>query len=49
MFKTIARLLFGGEEQTHGDVKACEVVEEEWLVVSHQGQSESKLFYLDCH
>lgn len=39
MFKTIARLLFGGEEQTHEDVKSGEVVEEEWLVVSHQGQS----------
>lgn len=39
MFKTIARLLFGGEEQTPEDVKSGEVVEEEWLVVSHQGQS----------
>lgn len=38
MFKTIARLLFGGEEQTPENVKSGEVLEEDWLVVSHQGQ-----------
>ncbi|XP_073325118.1 tumor protein p53-inducible nuclear protein 2 [Pagrus major] len=36
MFKTISRLLFGGEEETPEDVKSGEEVEEEWLVVSHQ-------------
>ncbi|XP_070706949.1 tumor protein p53-inducible nuclear protein 2 [Pempheris klunzingeri] len=36
MFKTITRLLFGGEEETPEDVKSGEVVEEGWLVVSHQ-------------
>ncbi|XP_035518400.1 tumor protein p53-inducible nuclear protein 2 [Morone saxatilis] len=36
MFKTITRLLFGGEEETPKDVKSGEVVEEGWLVVSHQ-------------
>lgn len=44
MFKTITRLLFGGEEETPEDVKSGEVVEEGWLVVSHQGQSHSMLF-----
>lgn len=39
MFKTISRLLFGGEEETPETVKSGEEVEEEWLVVSHQGQS----------
>ena len=38
MFKTIARFLFGGEEQTPEDVKPGEELEEDWLVVSHQGQ-----------
>lgn len=37
MFKTITRLLFGGEEETSKGVKSGEVVEEEWLVVTHQG------------
>ncbi|KAM8756651.1 tumor protein p53-inducible nuclear protein 2 isoform 1-T3 [Acanthopagrus schlegelii] len=36
MFKTISRLLFGGEEETPETVKSGEEVEEEWLVVSHQ-------------
>ncbi|XP_078103496.1 tumor protein p53-inducible nuclear protein 2 isoform X2 [Sander vitreus] len=36
MFKTITRLFFGGEEETPDDVKSGEVVEEGWLVVSHQ-------------
>lgn len=36
MFKTITRLLFGGEEETPKGVKSGEVVEEEWLVVTHQ-------------
>ncbi|KAK9529470.1 hypothetical protein VZT92_013559 [Zoarces viviparus] len=36
MFKTIARLLFGGEEETPKDVKSGEAVEEGWLVVSRQ-------------
>nr|XP_046240623.1 tumor protein p53-inducible nuclear protein 2 [Scatophagus argus] len=36
MFKTIARLIFGAEEQSSEDVKSGEVVEEEWLVVNHQ-------------
>nr|CBN81018.1 Tumor protein p53-inducible nuclear protein 2 [Dicentrarchus labrax] len=43
MFKTITRLLFGVEEETPEDVKSGEVVEEGWLVVSHQeaGSAES--------
>ncbi|KAM9362195.1 tumor protein p53-inducible nuclear protein 2 [Symphorus nematophorus] len=36
MFRTITRLIFGGEEETPEDVKSGEVVDEEWLVVSHQ-------------
>ncbi|XP_044076113.1 tumor protein p53-inducible nuclear protein 2 [Siniperca chuatsi] len=36
MFKTITRLLIGGEEATPEDVKSGEAVEEGWLVVSHQ-------------
>ncbi|KAI3369521.1 hypothetical protein L3Q82_007731 [Scortum barcoo] len=36
MFKTITRLLFGGDEKTPEDVKSGDVVEEGWLVVSHQ-------------
>ena len=39
MFRTITRLLFGGEEKTPEDVKSGEVVEEGWLVVNHQGWS----------
>ncbi|KAL6111461.1 uncharacterized protein ACO6RY_08437 [Pungitius sinensis] len=35
MFKTITRLLFGGQEEAPEDVKSGEVVEEGWLVVSH--------------
>lgn len=45
MFKTIARLIFGGEEeqQTPEDVKPREeeAEDEEWLVVSHDGGSHS--------
>lgn len=46
MFKTITRLLFGGGEETPKSVKSGEVVEEEWLVVTHQGwfQFPNKLF-----
>ncbi|XP_035858411.1 tumor protein p53-inducible nuclear protein 2 [Sander lucioperca] len=36
MFKTITRLFFGGEEENPDDIKSGEVVEEGWLVVSHQ-------------
>ncbi|XP_056293879.1 tumor protein p53-inducible nuclear protein 2 [Pseudoliparis swirei] len=36
MFKSITRLLFGVAEEAPGDVKSAEVVEEGWLVVSHQ-------------
>ncbi|XP_054473608.1 tumor protein p53-inducible nuclear protein 2 [Anoplopoma fimbria] len=36
MFKTITRLLFGGEEEATEDVKSGEVLEEGWLVVSRQ-------------
>ncbi|TDH14578.1 hypothetical protein EPR50_G00043800 [Perca flavescens] len=36
MFKTITRLFFGGEVETPDDAKSGEVVEEGWLVVSHQ-------------
>uniref|UniRef100_UPI0037E8EF6F tumor protein p53-inducible nuclear protein 2 n=1 Tax=Semicossyphus pulcher TaxID=241346 RepID=UPI0037E8EF6F len=36
MFKTITRLLFGGEEETPQDIKSGEGLEEGWLVVSHQ-------------
>lgn len=36
MFKSITRLLFGGAEEAPEDVKSAEVVEEGWLVVSHQ-------------
>ncbi|KAM6947286.1 tumor protein p53-inducible nuclear protein 2 isoform 2-T5 [Lycodopsis pacificus] len=42
MFKTIARLLFGGEEETPKDVKSGEAVEEGWLVVSRQGSAENQ-------
>lgn len=52
MFKTITRLIFGGEEQpAPEDVKpGDEGEEEEWLVVSHQGRSQSVLFvYLELH
>ncbi len=44
MFKTISRLLFGEEEETPEDVKSGEALEEEWLVISHQGQSRSMLY-----
>ncbi|XP_041639505.1 tumor protein p53-inducible nuclear protein 2 [Cheilinus undulatus] len=36
MFKTISRLLFGGEEEIPQEIKSGEVLEEGWLVVSHQ-------------
>ncbi|XP_050930399.1 tumor protein p53-inducible nuclear protein 2 [Lates calcarifer] len=36
MFKTITRLFFGGEEESPEEIKSGEVVEEGWLVVSHQ-------------
>ncbi|XP_033181884.1 tumor protein p53-inducible nuclear protein 2 [Anabas testudineus] len=37
MFRTLSRLLFGGEEETPEVVKSSgEVLEEGWLVVSHQ-------------
>lgn len=37
MFKTISRLLFGGEEEeTPEHVKSGEAVEEGWTVVTHQ-------------
>ncbi|KAA8593474.1 hypothetical protein FQN60_009590 [Etheostoma spectabile] len=42
MFKTISRLFFGGEEETCDDVKSGEVVEEGWLVVSHQEPSSAE-------
>ncbi|KAM8916516.1 tumor protein p53-inducible nuclear protein 2 isoform 1-T2 [Spinachia spinachia] len=35
MFKTITRLLFGGQEEAPEDVKSGEAVEDGWLVVSH--------------
>lgn len=38
MFRAIARLLFGGEEQSPDDFKSGEAAAEEWQVVSHQGQ-----------
>jgi len=40
MFRTITRLLFGGEEETPEDVKSGEVVEEGWLVVNHQAENQ---------
>ncbi|KAM7402653.1 hypothetical protein PAMP_017873 [Pampus punctatissimus] len=45
MFRTITRLLFGGEEdETPEDVKSGEVVEEGWLVVNHQaGNQEAEV------
>lgn len=52
MFKTITRLIFGGEEPpTPEDVKpGDEGEDEEWLVVSHQGRSQSVLFiYSELH
>ncbi|KAG7493390.1 hypothetical protein JOB18_007751 [Solea senegalensis] len=36
MFRTINRLLFGGEEENPKEVKSEDVVDEGWLVVSHQ-------------
>ncbi|XP_071350811.1 tumor protein p53-inducible nuclear protein 2 [Trachinotus anak] len=42
MFKTITRLLFGGKEETTEEVKSGEVVEEGWLVVSHQETSSAE-------
>lgn len=47
MFRTIARLIFGGEEeqQTAKDIKPREeeAEDEDWLVVSHDGESKSVL------
>uniref|UniRef100_A0A3Q3N3S9 Uncharacterized protein n=1 Tax=Mastacembelus armatus TaxID=205130 RepID=A0A3Q3N3S9_9TELE len=40
MFKTITRMLFGAEEETLEVIKSGEVVEEGWLVVTHQGRSD---------
>lgn len=45
MFRAIARLLFGGEEQTPDDFKSGEMAAEEWQVVSHQGQPEMLLLH----
>ncbi|XP_040890351.1 tumor protein p53-inducible nuclear protein 2 [Toxotes jaculatrix] len=42
MFKTITRLLFGREEETPEEAKSGEVVEEGWLVVSHQETSSAE-------
>ncbi|XP_072772696.1 tumor protein p53-inducible nuclear protein 2 [Nerophis lumbriciformis] len=39
MFKKLAHLLFGGQQENSEDVKSEEVVEEEWLVVSHQEEA----------
>lgn len=48
MFKTIARLIFGGEEEQQAteDVKPREeeAEDEEWLVVSHDGGSQCFIF-----
>lgn len=43
MFQAITRLLFGGAEQTPGDLNSGEMAEEEWQVVSHQGQPQKTL------
>lgn len=36
MFRRIARLLFGGEEETPDEAKPGEPAEDGWLVVNHQ-------------
>ncbi|XP_063329257.1 tumor protein p53-inducible nuclear protein 2 [Pelmatolapia mariae] len=36
MFRTIARMLFGREEETPEDIKAGDTMEEGWHVVTHQ-------------
>ncbi|KAM9860368.1 uncharacterized protein ACBR49_018430 [Aulostomus maculatus] len=44
MFRTITRLLFGGEEESPDDqLKSGEVLEEGWLVVSHQEADSAEL------
>lgn len=43
MLGAITRLLFGGEGQTPDDFKSGEMPEEEWQVVSHQGQPQKIL------
>lgn len=53
MFKTIARLIFGGEEEQRAteDVRPKEEEEaedEEWLVVSHDGGSQCFIFKLNA-
>lgn len=45
MFQAITRLLFGGVDQMPGDLKSGEMAEEEWQVVSHQGQSQKMLLH----
>lgn len=37
MFRTIARLLFGDQEESE-DGKSEEAKEEDWLVITHQGK-----------
>ncbi|AWP03328.1 Tumor protein p53-inducible nuclear protein 2 isoform 2 [Scophthalmus maximus] len=39
MFRTLTRLIFGGEEENPEEVKSGEVVEEGWLVVNHHETS----------
>uniref|UniRef100_A0A1A8NJZ0 Tumor protein p53 inducible nuclear protein 2 n=1 Tax=Nothobranchius pienaari TaxID=704102 RepID=A0A1A8NJZ0_9TELE len=36
MFKTIARLLFGGQEEVPEDIRSGEELDDGWLVVPHQ-------------
>lgn len=43
MLRAITRLLFGGEQETPDDFKSGEMQEEEWQVVSHQGQQQKML------
>lgn len=37
MFRTITSLIFGGKKETCEEVQPGEVLEEDWLLVSHQG------------
>lgn len=46
MLRAITCLLFGGEEQTPDDFKSEQMPEEEWQVVSHQGQPQKMLLGL---
>lgn len=39
MFRKIARLLFGGKEETPDEAKPGEPAEDGWLVVNHQGRT----------